>query len=175
MAAWQRDPVSVRFDAGARAVLARAYARPGVWIATRVADPTPRQRLALRSMGVRWNGPDNASATGGAGLNARDRWTRAFVRSVYFQHRWYSGRGQQGWRDQRRSVARSAGAIQVQVGRRVAPTGVIPAGRAVRVRRARGGQAKQTAVRRLPDSARIYADDGSSAARWSDPAARDWL
>ncbi len=174
MPAYARDPVSARFDAAARHVLSRAYARPGTWIATRVADPTARQRLALRAAGIRWNGPDNASAEGGRGLNARDRWTRAFVRALYFQHRWYSGRGQAGWRERRRSVARHAGGLQVQVGRRVPAAGVSPAGRAVRVRLAPGGAAKRRAVQREPDSGRIYTDDARTAARWSDPARRDW-
>lgn len=170
--AYARDPVSVRFDAGARAVLDRAYARPGTWIATRVADPTPRQRLALRAAGIRWNGPDNPSAEGGRGLNARDRWTRGFVRALYYQHLWYSGRG--GWRASRRSVPRHAGGLQIQVGRRLRPSGVLPAGRAVRVRLAPGGEAKLRAVRGQPDSGRIYTDDQGTGARWSDPARRDW-
>jgi len=38
-----RDPVSALFDAGARRLLSRAYARPGQW-AGLPAWPTPRPR-----------------------------------------------------------------------------------------------------------------------------------
>jgi hypothetical protein len=166
MSAATRDPISTLFDGPARRLLERAYARPGAWVMTRVADPGPG--------GIAY-GADRPSVAGGTGLNARTRWCRAFVRALYFQHKWYSGAHGSGWRAQRRTAPRSAGALRVQVGVHRPATGIIPAGRAVRIRIDRGGQAKERAVRRMPDSARIFRDDGSTAARWSDPNLRDWV
>jgi hypothetical protein len=170
----QRDPLSVPFDAGARRLLDRAYARPGIWIATRIADPTIRQRTRVIAMGINPSGPDPVRALPGKGVDARDRWTRAFIRALYYQHKWYSGKPGGGWR--RRSSPRSASALEVEIGRRLVPKGeLIPAGRAIRIRVRRGGTVARHAVERLPDSRRIYRDDGSAGDRWSDPAVtRDW-
>ena len=171
----RRDPVSEWFDSAARRLLARAYARPGVWIGTRLADPTPRHLARLAAHGIRPHGPDPVSRLPGRGVNARDRWTRAFIRSLYYQHKWYSGKPGGGWRAEKRNVARDAAAIEVQAGRRVVARGqLIPAGRAVRIRVRRGGARSMAAVHRLPDSERIYSDDGAPAARWADPVTRDW-
>ena len=177
MPGYSRDPVSVRFDGGARKVLERAYARPGVWIATRITDPTPRQVAWLRLHGISWRGPDNPSAQGGSGLNARDRWTRGFVRAVYFQHKWYSGGGTRPWRAQRRGTPRYSGALQIEVGRRVPARGVIPSGRAIRIRLLKGGMAKERAVEAIPAQRRWAAGrkgEREAGPRWSDPTARDW-
>lgn len=176
MASVSRDPLSEWFDGAARGILERAYARPGVWIGTRIADPAPRHLERLAGLGINPSGPDPVNRLPGKGVNARDRWTRAFIRAVYYQHRWYSGRPGGGFRRERRAVARSASSIEVQVGRRLVRQGeLIPAGRAVRVRRRRGGDQAMNAVRRLPDSRRIYDDQGGPASRWADPAiTRDW-
>lgn len=172
----RRDPVSEWFDSAARRLLARAYARPGVWIGTRVADPAPRHLARLASLGISATDGDPVNRLPGRGVNARDRWTRGFVRSIYYQHKWYSGKPGGGWRGQKRTVARDAAAIEIEVGRRVVARGeLIPAGRAVRVRVRRGGGQAMRAVRRMPDSRRIYTDAGAPADRWSDPAVtRDW-
>lgn len=173
--AYGRDPVSELFDAGARRLLVRAYANPGQWVGTRIADPTPRHTAALARQGINPMAADNASATGGRGLNARTRWARGFVRALYYQHRWYSTGGTAGgWRRSRRSVPRAAGALEVEVGRAVRAMGIIPSGRAVRVRIVKGGETKRRAVQAMPDRDRIYSDTGTPGARWSDPAARDW-
>jgi len=168
--------VSEWFDTPARRLLARAYARPGVWIGTRVADPAPRHLRRLSALGISPTAADPVQRLGGRGINARDRWTRAFIRAIYYQHRWHSGKPGGGWRAQKRSVARDAAAIEVQVGRRLVPRGeLIPAGRAVRVRMRRGGDQAMRAVRRLPDSARIYTNEGAPGGRWADPTiTRDW-
>jgi hypothetical protein len=172
---YARDPVSVLFDRGARRLLERAYANPGTWAGTRLADPTPRDRLRLYGMGVTDPmGPDNASTHGGRGLNARTRWMRGFVRALYYQHKWFSVQGGQSWRPGRRTVARSAGALEIEIGRIMPVRGVIPRGRAIRVRIRPGGQARLRAVQRLPDRDRIWTDQGEQAARFSDPALRDW-
>jgi len=169
-----RDPASVLLDSAARRIVGRALRNPGRWQVTRLSDPGERARRYLAAIGVDWRGPDNASAQGGRGLNARDRWGRAFVRACYYQFRWFSVTGGGSWRDDPRSEARHAGALRVEVGRRVPALGVLPAGRAVRVMYDAGGEAKYRAVRRMPDSARIYDDTGVPSARWSDPARRDW-
>lgn len=163
-----RDPVSELFDPGARALLARAYAAKGRWAGTRLADPGPRHLAWAARVGINVGGPDPA-----AGGEARSRWARGFVRSLYYQHKWWSD-GDGGFRRTRRIEPRHAGALEVEVGRRVPVLGVIPAGRAVRVRIRPGGQAALRAVKRLPDSARIYSDSGAPAGRWADPNRRDW-
>lgn len=179
MSAWQRDPVSVLFDSGARRLLARAYARPGTWVGTRLADPTPRHLGWLRRRGIEWNGPDNVTATGGSGIDARTRWARGFIRAVYYQHKWYSAPagGGPGWRTERRTTPRDAGGLQIQVGRRLPGAGPVPPGRAVRIRVLRGGRAKERAVEAIPSSRR-WAEgrkgNRTAGPRWADPAARDW-
>jgi len=165
--------VAEAFDAGARRLLERAYTNQGTWVATRIADPNLRARTRLLALGIAWNGPDPVNNLPGKGVDARDRWTRAFIRALYYQHRWYSGKPGGGWR--KRTTARSASALQVEVGRRVPVRGVIPAGRAIRIRMRRGGTTARNVVMALPDSRRIYRDDGSAADRWADPElTRDW-
>ena len=168
-----RDPVSVMFDDGARALLGRAYAARGSWVSTRLADPGPRHVAQLALLGVNPYGPDDPSVAGGHGLDARTRWARGFVRALYYQHRWYSSAGGKGWRRAKRSAPGGRGALEVKVGPRVRALGVLPAGREIRVRVHPGGQpARRAAVREYGD-ARTY-DHGVPGARWSDPALRDW-
>lgn len=170
-----RDPLSTWLDGAARDLLSRAYRVPrGEWVNTRLADPDPLTAARAAAAGINWRGPDNASARGrGGGLDARDRWTRALVRAVYYQYRWYAtGRG--GWRRERREVALHTGALEVEVGRRVPARGIIPPGRAVRLRLNAGGRAALAHVQRQGEADRIYGDDGAPAARWSDIARRDW-
>lgn len=165
---YSRDPVSELFDAGARRLLARAYANPGTWQGTRLANPSQRHLDYLASMGIDWGERDRV----GSGL-ARNRWTRGFVRSIYYQHKWYSpSRQASGWR--RRSTYRSAGGLTIEVGRALpggkqAGTVLLP-GRAVRVKLEKGGQAKVAAVAKIPER-KIWADQGPA---WADPADRDW-
>jgi len=166
--AYQRDPVSVLYDGGARRLLERAYAANGGWAGTRLARPGPRHVAWAARRGIDPFGPDNASAVDGRNLNARSRWARGFVRAVYYQHRWYSDAPGGGWRGGRRVTARHSGALEVQVGPGTA------AGWPVRIRLRKGGGQAAAAVRRMPVSARIYDDAGRPAARWSDPEARDW-
>ena len=183
---YERDPLSVLLDAGARRLLERAYASPGTWVGTRLADPGMRARTFAASRGINPDGPDNPSAQGGRSrrTDAQTRWGRAFVRAVYYQHRWYSGGGTRGWRSDRRTTPRDTGGLRFEVGRHLPASpqfdpanpgaGGFPPGRAVRLRLERGGAAKLRAVQRLPDSQRIYDDSGEAAARWSDPNQRDW-
>ena len=183
---YERDPLSQLLDGGARRLLERAYAQPGTWVGTRLADPGLRARTFAAARGINPDGPDQPSARGGrtARTDARTRWARAFVRAVYYQHRWYSGGGQRPWRGERRTTPRDTGGLRFEVGRRVPASpqydpanpaaGGFPAWRAVRIRLEAGARAKERAVARLPDSQRIYTDDGAEGARWSDPDLRDW-
>lgn len=159
----ERDPVSVLWDTAAAGLLARARSARGGWAATRIADPSPRQRAALMgAYGIDPDGPDRPSAVGGrrGGLNARTRWARGFVRAIhYINDTRHGGPGL---------------ALEVDVGAHKPALGVIPAGRAVRVRVRRGGQVAVRAVSRKPDSARIWTDEGVPAGRFSDPSRRDW-
>lgn len=170
----QRDPVSVWWDRGARELLIRAYDAPrGTWVGTRAADPGPQARLYMASAGIDWAGPDNPSVPGRrGGLNARDRWTRGFVRALYYNHRLYmTGQGLSG---ERRRTPNKADALEVDIGRRVIPRGIIPAGRAVRIRIRQGGRASYQAAKRMSDRDRIYDDQGRHAGRASQLELRDW-
>jgi hypothetical protein len=159
----ERDPVSVLWDPAAAQLLGRARRARGQWAATRIADPSPRQRAALAlSYGINVDGPDAPSTQGGrrGGLNARTRWARGFVRALYYAND--SRHGGPGL------------ALEVEVGAHKPPLGVIPAGRAVRVRVRRGGSVAIRAVQRKADGARIFDEAGMPAGRFSDPSLRDW-
>ena len=158
----ERDPVSVLWDGAAAQLISRARAARGGWAGTRIADPTPRQRAALQGLyGINPDGPDRPStAARRGGVNARTRWARGFVRAVYYAN------------DTRHGGPGLA--LEIEVGAHKPPLGVIPAGRAVRLRVRRGGQVAARAVARKPDGARIWDDDGIPAGRFSDPGLRDW-
>jgi hypothetical protein len=177
---YERDPVSVLLDRGAREMLARVYAVPrGQWVMTRLADPTDQHRRWARSHGWDLDGPDNAPTLSGKHINAHTRWGRAFMRALWYQHRQYGpvpGRGARGLRADRRMTPYGA-ALQVEWGRRLpgSTTGrVLPAGRAVRVRIAYGGKTARRVVEGKPAADRIYKDDGSMGGRFSVAAERDW-
>lgn len=170
---YKPDPASKFLTAGARRLLERAYASPGEWVSTRLADPGPRTRTALISMGINWKAGDDASASGGAGLDAKDRWGRAFARALWREHKWHSSLTPGTWRE-RRTTPRTAGALRLEFGRRLPAAGVIPAGRQVSAMYDTGGKAALRAVGRLPSRDRIYDDAGGPGARWSDPELRDW-
>jgi len=166
----RRDPVSETFDRSAARILERAYAKRGQWIEIWLPDPTIRQRSRWVNQGINVDGPDNPSVRGRGrgGVDAKTRWGRAFVRSVYYLHK----------------ASGHSGAVRVQVGRHVAASpqfdpahperGGLPPRRRVRVQLAAGGKRADAAVRRLGDRDRIWTDDGREAARFSDPALRDW-
>jgi hypothetical protein len=166
--------VSELLDRGARELLGRVYAeRAGTWVMTRLADPSADHQRWAASMGI-GDLMDRDVPTTDSGRNdtAHTRWGRAFARALYHQHRWWSnGRG--GWRATRR-IAPNPRPLEIEWGGRVRRLGVIPAGRAVRVRQPRGGQAARRAVQARPRAARIYDGSGRTAGRWADPARRDW-
>ena len=151
-------------DSEARQLLARAYANPGKWAATRLADPDLSHIRYANSLGMFPLARDTIR-----GGEAKTRWGRAFVRALYYQHKWESPTASgRGW--SRRTTARTSGGLVVEVGGVVVARGVIPRGRAVRVKLAGGGGAKSAAVARIP-AARQWADKGP---RWADPGERDW-
>jgi hypothetical protein len=163
VAAWTRDPVSELFDAGARRLLTRAYARVGTWQQTRVTDPSARHCAWAAELGIDLDGRDKWG---------RPRWAAGMVRAIYYQHKWFYSRG--ALREQRRNVANDSRAVQVEVGRRMPAVGVLPAGRIVRVRVRPGGAAAARAARAEPADRRIYTTSGAPGARWNDQSQRDW-
>lgn len=169
---FRRDPVSELFDDPARRLLARAYAQPGTWVQTRLANPTPRHIAWAAGLGLNLLAGDNASTASGSHYDARSRWARGFVRAVYHQHRWHYAGGQ--FAEARRTAPNDASAIRVEVGRRIAAAGVIPAGRMIRVVSRTGGGQALAVVQAMGDDERIYDDNGNPAGRWSDPEGRDW-
>lgn len=162
MAGAARDPVSEKMDRAARQLLDRVYKAKGGWAATRLKDPTPEQKRLWLHRGINVTGPDPV----GGGFNARDRWARALVRALWYQHKWYSGRPGGGWRAEPRNAPRHPG-IQIEFGRRRPAAGVIPAGRPVRVRTASPAAARRTGK---PEDEWSWAAGG----RRADPADRDW-
>ena len=80
--AYQRDPLSRRFDARAVTLIGRAYAVKGSWAGTYVPPPGPRAMAWMRSQGI--------------SPYERDRWgeirfLRAFKRAVFWQLNNYGG------------------------------------------------------------------------------------
>jgi len=145
--------VSVQFDGAAARLLRRAYRAPeGSWVGTYVRNPSPAWLVWGARRRVSLLGADTAP-----GGQARTRWARAFIRSCYYLHK----------------HGDDPGPLQYRVGRVKINTGGVIAGRLVQVRLAPPGGAA-AAVGALPDSARIYDDDGNPAGRWADPADRDW-
>jgi len=176
---FEPDPLRDKFARGSRQLLDRAYAQPGTWQRTRLADPDARATAYARGLGIDPLGPDNVSAQAGrrGGLNARTRWMRAFVRSLYEQHLWWAGSHDDAgaWREHRRLVAFRSSGLRIDVGRAMPRLGVIPAGREIKVMVTRAGRgAAYSAAARKPAADRIYTDDRDLGARWSDPDRRDW-
>lgn len=167
---FSRDPVSELLDHGARLLLERAYATPGRWVSTRLTDPGAEHVRYFAGLGIDVNGPDRA----GRKLDTHTRWARGFVRSIYYQHLWFSELGGHGWRNAKRTTARTAGALQIDVGRRVPELGVIPAGRVVSIILRPGGQAATRAVERIPDAGRIFTAAGAPGGAAATATRRDW-
>lgn len=172
--------MSELLDRGARDLLVRAYGvRRGEWVMTRLADPGDRHRDYFQAhFGIDVDGPDNAPTLSGKRNNAHSRWGRAFVRALYYNHRHYGQtprvRGQRpGIREQRR-VQPNGTPLEIEWGRRMPRRGVIPAGRAVRVRIPYGGKTALRAVKGKPDVERTWTDDGDQGGRFSVASRRDW-
>ena len=160
--AYERDPVSVLFDAGARRLLERTYARPGQWVTTRLEEPGAAHAARLAAGGINVYGRDG---------QGRDRWAAGFIRAVYYQHKWYrTGRGWGG----RRMVPNDARGIRYDIGRRQRAAGILPAGRTVRIMSVPGGQAAAAAVAKMPQANRIYTPGGAPGPRHADAQDRDW-
>jgi hypothetical protein len=169
---YARDPVSELFDVPARRLLARAYEARGQWVMTRLADPSPRHVALLASWGINPYGPDNAPTLAGTRQDMRSRWGRGFARSVFYIEKWHGGAA--GLRQSRLMTPNQTRSVVIEIGRRVRAAGVIPAGRAVRIRTVPGGAAATRHARKLPDTVRIFDDHGAPADRWSVADERDW-
>lgn len=146
---YARDPISEVWDAAAPAVLRRAVSARGRWVSSRIADWSETQRAELLGLwGIDVAGPDDVPS--GA---ARSRWARGFVRAVYAANR---------------KAARPR-SIEIHVGRRMPALGVIPAGRAFRIRTHPGGKkARQYAERKAAGR------DGDRTPGYLPPDRRDW-
>ena len=82
MPPYRRDPLSEWFDGVAADWLERAYRHPNTWAVTYLAPPSRTRRAQA------------AAELGEYDLDARDRygerrWTRAYKRSVYWNHKTY--------------------------------------------------------------------------------------
>lgn len=165
-----RDPVSEQFDAAAARLIRRADAQPGKWTGTYLAPPSPAWLAWGRRHSINLLGPDTA----GRG-QARTRWCRAFIRSVYYLHRWHYWEGRGLDLSQRRDTPNHSCPVTFEVGGVRLGQGGRIMGRHVRIKMHRGGpEAARDAVRALPDSRRIFDDSGHPAGAWSDPGRRDW-
>jgi hypothetical protein len=163
--AYQRDPVSILFDRAARQLLDRVYADPGEFVRTRLADPDDDQISYFRSLGIDVMAADRPPVNGTPRLDAHTRWSRGYVRALYYQHNWFSQIGGRGWRAQRRTVQRQAGSLQVDVDGHRPALGVIPGGRIVAARLMAGGLAA--------DRAAAQAERGQGVVD-ADATRRDW-
>lgn len=165
----QRDPVSESFDAASAKLLRRAYRADGGWAATRLGNPSPEWMAWGRRNRIALLGPDTA-----AGGMARTRYARAFIRSIFYLHKWYYREGE-GLDLSSRRASPWGRPLQYEVSRyvRISPEGIV-LGRVVRIRALTGGEAAERAVAALPDSRRMYDDSGQPAGRFADPALRDW-
>lgn len=182
----RRDPVSVAFDPAARRLLARALAAPGTEVRTRLVDPDMRTLTQWAARGLDVSGPDRPSAVGGrkGGLDCRTRWARGFVRSLYYQWKWFSPQaGSQTWKQ--RTAPRDTRALRIiAVGRHVPASpqfdprhperGGFPAGRQVTIMVDQGGKKALAAVHRLSDRDRIWVGTRQPGRRFSSPSLRDW-
>jgi hypothetical protein len=161
--------VSELFDGAARRLLGRAYKSPDHCAATRLADPTSAQRSAVASS----YGVDVLAADDAGKGQARTRWARAFVRALYYQHRWYYTRGAQLGATRRTEV--SPRPLKITIGRHLPVKGVIPAGRLVVVEVLPGGAAKDRALAAKPATDRYITPAGEPGPAWNEgPESRDW-
>lgn len=164
----QRDPISIQFDPAAARLLRRAYEAGGGWAGTYVRNPSLEWQAWAARRGISLLGPDDQP-----GGMSKTRWARAFVRSVYYLHRWHYTPGR-GLVLEARRASPWGRPLQYQVNSVRILTGGVVAGRQVRIRTRPGGQAAGAAVDDLPYSRRIYAADGQPAGRHTTPADRDW-
>jgi hypothetical protein len=159
---YKRDPVSVAFDASAARLLRRAHANQGKWVGTYIQNPGLGWELAARRGNLaRLLGPDTAP-----GGEARTRWMRGFVRSLYYihKHHYWESRGVDlsEWR----LSPNWAGTLRYETGNvriRERADGVLFIGRYIRIQLA-GKTSKP-----VPED-RKWKDKGP---RWSDPATRN--
>lgn len=159
MAQFERDPVSVQFDAAARRLLARAYANEGDWTGTFLTQPSPLWRAWALAHGIDLRGRDRWGEV---------RWVRGFKRSVYWNLAWYGYAAEIG--DARRIGKGDGKALIWQTGKLVMKSGW-PARRwAIRVKVVPGGRAAEAHTHQLPRRDR-YTENPDLQSKLED---RDW-
>jgi hypothetical protein len=162
---FQRDPISVQFDAAAAKLLRRAHANRGEWVGTYVANPTAEWQVwALAHGWGRLLGPDDAP-----GGQARTRWCRAFIRSCWNLNRKFMTTHGLDLDDEPRPWGvRPPWALDYQVGTvRLSPApNVRVVGRAVRVRLLTQAEARKFAAT-IPDRERWVDKDGHAGPRYA--------
>jgi len=168
--AYQRDPLSVRFDGKARAWVARAYAVKGQWAGEFVPPPGPRGRAWMAAHGIfrayerdRWG---------------EVRWLRAYKRSVFHTVNWYGGVS--GLRGERNTGAGSGGwhapvRVEWQTGIR-AGAGPHEGMWAVRIRIHPGGRATSRIglAKAIRENDNWIDEEGQPTFRQSTPEDRPW-
>lgn len=127
---YTRDPLSARFDAPARRLIAAAYDDFGEWTGYLLPPPGPKARAWMAARGI--------------SPYERDRWgelrfVRAFKRSVFWNVKWYGGTD--GLRSSRNTASggykSNWGApvrVAWQTGRQVIPEGQLLGSWAVRIK-----------------------------------------
>lgn len=160
MVEFERDPVSVQFDAAARRLLERAYASPGAWTGTYLAQPSASWRAWAGFHGIDLTGRDPWGEV---------RWVRGFKRSCYWNLAWH---GYAGGLQGARRIGKSDGAALVwDTGNLVMKAGWPSRRYAIRVRIMPGGQAAEAHVRSSVGVANRYTEDESARSTMDK---RDW-
>ena len=152
---YQRDPVSVWFDAAAVRLLERAYANRGEWTGVYLAPPTPAQRARLLAMGV------NPAAVDRWG---EVRWVRAFKRSCFWHLRQY-GYAKELRVGDRRMSHRPGVSVEWQTGARVLRAGWPSRRWAIRIMVHPGGRAATAAARAKTSTGQRWIEDGHATGR----------
>lgn len=149
-----RDPLSEWFDAAARKLIRRAYARRGEWVGVYLAPPSPLERAYAARMGIynlyerdRWG---------------EQRWVRAYKRAVYWNltKHGYSDAFRPG---EFRASPWPGVSLEWETGKRIARANWAGRRWAIRVRLHESGAAARAAVERLPPAERWVESEQRSA------------
>lgn len=147
---YQRDPLSEWFDGAAADWLARAYRRPGKWEVTYLAPPTAHRRLIARQLGE--TDLDKVDRWG------EKRWTRAYKRAVYHNHKNY-GYAESFRPGETRAAPAAATALKWETGKLVRKAGWPTRRLELRIMIVPGGDAATEAAAAVPAAKRYTADE----------------
>jgi hypothetical protein len=171
LVAYQRDPLSRRFDGLARELIGRAYRVRGEWAGAYVPPPGPRAWAWMLANGI--YSPYERDRWG------EIRWIRAYKRAVFWNVNWYGGVS--GLRGQANTGAGSGGwhapvRVEWQTGIRVERPGWTAARWAVRMRIHPGGaKTSRIGLERAERLGENWIDrDGRPTFRQSLPDDRPW-